>query len=312
MNDIVKSATNALSKAQFKFKKHQPEIMVVGGVIGGVVAAAMACKATTKASEVLAESKDKLDQINTVANDSDVTDDVYSEEDHKKDLAIVYVQTGVNLAKLYGPAIILGGLSIASILGGHNILRKRNVALAAAYTTLNTSFKDYRKRVADRFGQEVEYQLKHNLKAEEITEKVEDPETGKTKKVKKTVLTRQDDNREDGYSRVFDAACDNWANDANLNRSFLSGVQSFLNDKLQAQGYLFLSEVYKQLGYRETPESRVVGWLIDGDGDGYVDLGFEKDDMFMSGHNKDTWIDPNVDGPILDTFEQSDRTFAIC
>ena len=312
MNNIVKSASNALSKTKFQFQKHQPEIMVVGGVIGGVVAAVMACKATTKASEVLAESKDRLDQINTVANDADVTDEVYSEEDHKKDLAIVYTQTAVNLVKVYAPAVILGGLSIASILGGHNILQKRNMALAAAYATLNTTFKDYRDRVVDRFGKDVEYQIRHNLKAEEITEKVEDPETGKKTKVKKTVLTRGDDEHERGYARLFDAACDNWNNDANLNRSFLSGMQSYFNDKLQAVGYVFLSDVYKQLGYRITQESRVVGWTLDGDGDGYIDFGFDQDDMFMNGYNKDVWIDPNVDGPILDTFEASDKTFAIC
>ena len=312
MNNIVKSATNALSKTKFQFQKHQPEIMVIGGVIGGVVAAVMACKATTKASEVLAESKDRLDQINTVANDADVTDEVYSAEDHKKDLVIVYTQTAANLVKVYAPAVILGGLSIASILGGHNILRKRNMALAAAYATLNTTFKDYRDRVVDRFGKDVEYQIRHNLKAEEITEKVEDPETGKKTKVKKTVLTRGDDEHERGYARLFDAANDNWNNDANLNRSFLSGMQSYFNDKLQAVGYVFLSDVYKQLGYRITQESRVVGWTLDGDGDGYIDFGFDQDDMFMSGYNKDVWIDPNVDGPILDTFEASDKTFAIC
>lgn len=312
MNNIVKSATNALSKTRFQLQKHQPEIMVIGGVIGGVVAAVMACRATTKASEVLAESKDRLEQINTVTNDPDVTDDVYSEEDHKRDLAIVYVQTAGNLVKLYAPAVILGGLSIASILGGHNILQKRNMALAAAYATLNTTFKDYRDRVVDRFGKDVEYQICHNLKAEEITEKIEDPETGKMKKVKKTVLVKGDDEHERGYSRLFDAACDNWCNDANLNRSFLSGAQNYFNDRLHAIGYVFLSDVYSYLHFRETPESRVVGWQLNGDGDGFVDFGFDQDDMFMSGYNKDVWLDFNVDGPILETFPESDKTFAIC
>lgn len=312
MNNIVKSATNALNKTKFQLQKHQPEIMVIGGVIGGVVAAVMACKATTKASEVLAESKDQIQQINTLANDPDVTDDVYSETDHKRDLAIVYAKTAGNLVKVYAPAVILGGLSIASILGGHNILRKRNMALAAAYATLNTTFKDYRDRVIDRFGKDVEYQIRHNLKAEEITEKVEDPETGKKTKVKKTVLTRGDDERERGYARLFDAACDNWNNDANLNRSFLSGAQNYFNDKLHTVGYVFLSDIYRYLGFRETPECRVVGWTLDGNGDGYIDFGFDQDDMFMSGYNKDVWLDFNVDGPILDTFVVSDKTFAIC
>lgn len=312
MNNIVKSATNALSKTKFQLQKHQPEIMVIGGVIGGVVAAVMACKATTKASEVLAESKEQIEDINALANDRNVTDEDFSADDHKRALATVYAQTGIEIVKLYAPSVVLGGMSIASILGGHNILRGRNMALAAAYTTLNTTFKDYRDRVVDRFGKDVEYQIRHNLKAEEITEKVEDPETGKKTKVKKTVLVKGDDKHEDGYSRLFDAACDNWNNDAMLNRSFLSGVQNYCNDKLRAQGYLFLSDIYKQLGFRETPESRVVGWRADGDGDGFVDFGFDQDDMFMSGYNKDVWLDFNVDGPILETFPESDKTFAIC
>ena len=46
-----------------------------------------------------------------------------SEEDSKKDLAIIYVQTGINLVKLYGPSVVLGTLSIASILASNNILQ---------------------------------------------------------------------------------------------------------------------------------------------------------------------------------------------
>lgn len=309
--DIFKSAGTAVSKFGFAIRKHSPEILVVAGVAGTVVSAVMACKATTKATQVLEESKNEIDKVHAVLED-EILSERYSEEDRKKDLAIIYVQTGVKLAKLYAPAVIVGGLSIASILGGHNILRGRNMALAAAYATIDKSFKEYRGRVVDRFGKDVDYQIKHNLKAEEITEKVVDEETGKTKKVKKTVLVKASDNHEDGYARMFDAACENWSNDANLNRSFLMSAQGYFNDKLNAQGYLFLSEVYKYFHFRETPESRVVGWLSNGDGDGYVDFGFDQDDMFMSGYNKDVWLEFNVDGPILNTFAAVDQTNAIC
>ena len=36
----------------------------------------------------------------------------YSSEDAKKDLTIVYAQTGVKFAKLYGPSVDAGALSI--------------------------------------------------------------------------------------------------------------------------------------------------------------------------------------------------------
>lgn len=312
--NIVKSASSVFGKAGFAMRKHSPEILVIGGVIGTVVGAVMACKATPKAVQILEESKETIEKINEaaeLAEKGELTKE-YTKEDHAKDLIGEYARMSLGLVKTYAPAVIVGGLSIASILTGHKILRGRNLALAAAYATIDKSFKSYRGNVIDRFGAEVDRQLKYNLKAEEVTEKLEDPETGKTKKIKKTVLVPTDDARERGYARLFDAACDDWNNDAKLNRSFLSGAQNYFNDILQTRGYVFLSEVYKFLKYRETPECRVVGWTLNGDGDGYVDFGFDKDDMFMSGYNKDVWLEFNVDGPILDTFTESDRTLTIC
>ena len=314
MNAIVKSAGTAANKIGFQLKKHSPEILVVGGVVGMVGAAVMACKATTKATDILAESKDELDKIKTVA-ESDEYADQYSEEDHKKDLAITYVKTGAKLARVYAPAVIIGGLSIAAIFGGHKILRGRNLALAAAYATIDKSFKQYRGNVVDRFGAEVDRQLKYNLRAEEITEKIEDPETGKTKKVKKTVYKRIGDETENGYSRLFSAGCENWNNSPTLNQSFLSSAQSFYQKKLETFGYVFLSDVYQYLGFRETPASRVVGWVYDKNneiGDNQIDFGFMNDPNFMGGYETDVWLDFNVDGPILDRFEDADATLAVC
>lgn len=318
MNAIVKSAGTAANKIGFQLKKHSPEILVVGGVIGMVGAAVMACKATPKAIKVLEESKDKIEKINeakTLVEKGDVSEEDYSKEDHTKDLIGEYIRMGFGLAKTYAPAVIVGGLSIAAIFGGHKILRGRNLALAAAYATIDKSFKQYRGNVVDRFGAEVDRQLKYNLKAEEITEKIEDPETGKTKKVKKTVYKRIGDETENGYSRLFSAGCENWNNNPTLNQSFLSSAQSFYQKKLETFGYVFLSDVYKYLGFRETPASRVVGWIYDKNneiGDNQIDFGFMNDPNFMGGYETDVWLDFNVDGPILDRFEAADATLAVC
>lgn len=308
---IIKSAGRAFSRAGFALRKHSPEILVVGGVIGTVVGAVMACKATTKASQVLEESKDELEKIQTVV-ESDEYKAEYTDEDHKKDLITVYARTGFKLAKLYAPSIIVGGLSIASILGGHKILRGRNLALAAAYATIDKSFKEYRGGVVERFGEVVDRELKYGLKAQEITEKVEDPETGKTKKVKKVVHVPKDDRRESGYDRLFAAGCKNWENVPSLNKSTVSAAQNYFNDKLQAIGWVFLDEVYAFFGWRITTESRIVGWRLNGNGDGYIDFGFDQDEEFMRGRSTDVWLRFNVDGPIYDTFVLDDRTPAVC
>lgn len=313
-NAIIKSAGTAMSKIGFSLRKRSPEILVVAGVIGTVASAVMACKATTKVDDILEETKEKVDKVHQVLDDETISDDTYSEEDSKKDLAIIYAQTGFKLVKLYAPAVFLGALSITSILTSHNILRKRNIALAAAYTAIDQSFKDYRGRVVDRFGKEIDRELKYNLKAQKVTETVTD-EDGKEKKVKKTVYVPADDGVYSGYARLFDAGCEGWTNDASLNLAFLKAQQSYANQKLQKQGYLFLNDVYKALGYREDLASRCVGWIYDENnpiGDNFVDFGFSDDEAFMSGYEKSVILDFNVDGPINERFEKADRTWGIC
>lgn len=310
---FINAAMKPLSKVGFALKKNAPEIMVATGIVSGIAGAVAACKATTKAQDILSESQEKVDQVHQVLDDPKNTEERYSQEDSKKDLAIIYFQTGLKLAKAYAPAIGLGILSIASILGGHKILRGRNVALAAAYATIDQTFKDYRGRVVERFGQEVDRELRYNLKAEKITETEVDPETGKQKRVKKTVYKPQGE--AGGYSRMFDAGCNGWSNDAIMNRSFLEMQQLYANQKLEKQGYLFLSEVYKMLGFREDKASHCVGWVYDPEnpvGDNFVSFGFDRDGAFMDGYEKNVLLDFNVDGPILDRFEAADMSLAVC
>lgn len=313
-NAIVKTVSNSASKIGFQLKKHGPDILVVAGIVGLVGSAVLACKATTKASAIIEEAKDDIEKIHQVANDESVSVEEYSEEDHKKDLVIAYTQTGVKLAKVYAPAIGLGVLSIAGILGGHNILRKRNFALAAAYTTIDKSFKEYRSRVVDRFGKEVDQELRYDLKAKKITETVTD-ENGKEKKVKKTVLVPSEGGVYSGYARSFEPGCPCWENDPQLNLAFLKTAESYFNDVLDAKGYVFLSSVYSYLGYRETDYSRVVGWRRDEmnpDIDNHIDFGFRNNEAFMNGDETNVILDFNVDGVILYDFEDSYCGSEIC
>ena len=144
--EIMKNVSTTFSKVSVKLKKHSPEILVVAGVIGTVASAVMACHATTKLDSVLEKSKKDIDAIHKCAENEELAAE-YSKDDAKKDLTIVYVQAGVKVAKLYAPAVALGTLSIASIVASHNILKKRNVALAAAYATVDKTFKEYRKYI---------------------------------------------------------------------------------------------------------------------------------------------------------------------
>ena len=303
--EIINSLSKTFNKVGFQIKKHSPEIFVVAGVAGIVVSAIMACKATTKVSDILSSTKENVDQIHDCMGDESLAED-YSPEDGKKDLAIVYVQTGIKLAKLYAPSVLLGALSITSILTSNNILRKRNMALAAAYATVDKSFKEYRNRVVERFGKEIDHELKYNIKAKKFEETIVD-ENGKEKKVK-TTINIADPNTYSDYARFFDEACLSWDKDSEYNLMFLRAQQQYANDLLNSKGHLFLNEVYDMLGIPRTKAGQVVGWVYDSKhpvGDNYVDFGIydvcrDSARDFVNGYERSILLDFNVDGPILE------------
>lgn len=268
--EIMKSVNGVASKTVMKLKKHSPEILVVAGIAGTVVSAVLACKATTKVAEILDETKGTLDTIHEGMETGAINGQKYTTEDGKKDTVVVYAQTGMKLAKLYAPAIILGTLSITSILASNNILRKRNVALGAAYAAIDKSFKEYRGRVIERFGEHVDTELKYGIKAKKFEEIEVDPETGKEKKVKKTVMVA-DPNLQSDYAVYFDSKSRNYETNPDYNRMFLKAQQAFANDKLQTRGHLFLNEVLDDLDLPRTPAGQIVGWTKDGP-DGYVNF----------------------------------------
>ena len=297
--------TRTLNRVGLKLKKHSPEILVVTGVVGTVASAVMACKATTKIDEVLADTKDNIDKTKDYVEKIGFSEK-YTEEDYKKDLTIFYAKGGLELVKLYAPSVALGALSITAILSGHNVLRKRNVALAAAYATVEKGFKEYRGRVVERFGEELDRELKYNIKAKEVEETTVDEKTGEEKVTKKTVNVA-DPNNYSTYARFFDDGCTGWTKDPEYNLMFLKNQQRYANDLLKSRGHLFLNEVYDMLGIPRTKAGQVVGWIYDEEypnGDNFVDFGIydlynEKARDFVNGYERTILLDFNVDGDIM-------------
>lgn len=307
-SELTMKVSRAFHRACLKTKKHSPEILVTAGVIGVVASAVMACKATTKIDTVLEKSKQDVERIRHSAELGHVegTDEPYSAEDSKKDLATVYAKTGLGLVKLYAPSVALGSLSIIAILSSNNILRKRYSAAAAAYATVDACFKDYRKRVKERFGEGLDRELRYDIKAKEVEEVVID-ENGNETVVKKTVeaphLSQYDE-----YSRIFDDGCIGWTKDPEANKMFILKQQRFANEKLQAQGHLFLNDVYEMFGFNKTAAGQIVGWIYDPKNpkiDSFIDFGLWDDALkndakkeFINGTERSVFINFNVDGPI--------------
>ena len=302
---VPNNVSRKIGKVGLIFKKHSPEIMVIGGVVGVVGSTVLACKATTKLSGILEESKENVDQIKDYVEENGYSEK-YSEEDYKKDLAITYTQTAVKVAKIYAPAVILGTLSITSILAGHNITRKRNLALSAAYVAIDKSFKEYRARVVERFGEKLDKELRYNIKQGESEEIVRNDEGGE--EVVKSTTEYADPNTYSEFARFFDDGCLGWTKDPEANLTFLKQQQNYASDKLKRKGFLFLNDVYSMLGIQPTKAGQIVGWIYDEKnpiGDNFVDFGIydinrPKNRDFVNGYERVILLDFNVDGNILD------------
>lgn len=304
--ELVNSVTRKFHKVGFTMKKYSPEILIVGGVVGVVTSTVLACKATLKVNAVLDETKANIDKIHE-ATETGVTEagETYTEEDSKKDLSIVYIQTGLKLAKMYAPAVILGGLSITAVLTSNNILRKRNVALAAAYTAVDKSFKEYRGRVVERFGEALDKELRYNIKTKEVEEIVVN-EDG-TESIVKSTVNVIDPSSIDDTSRIWYEGNPGWTKDPEFNLMYLKRQQAYATEKLRAQGYLFINEVYEMLGFPATSYGQVIGWIYDEKnpiGDNFVDFGIydihnEQKIKFVNGDERSIILEFNHDGNIL-------------
>lgn len=308
-SNAIQTAKFAIGRGGLVLKKYSPEILTAAGVIGTIGSTVLACKATLKVEDILDEAKKKSNLINAVHDGEIEVDAEYTDKDYSKDLIVNRTQTAVKLIKLYGPAISLGALSITAILGGQHILRKRNVAVMAAYKLCEESFNNYRSRVKDELGEEKDRQFYYGMTEETVKDKMKSKD-GKTKTVT-TKVEKAPDHLYSQYARFFDEANVNWDKSPEQNMYFLKMVQNQMNDKLKARGHVFLNEVYDALGFDRSEAGQLVGWVWNKDntameaGDGYIDFGiFDGNDYakraFVNGDERSILLDFNIDGMIYD------------
>jgi hypothetical protein len=289
MNYVPRSLSRFGYRNILKLQKNSPTILVVGGVVGLGVTAVLAAKATRSLDPILDKhAKQRID----IAVDS------VDARDEQKMVVKLYGETAIELAKLYGPTLVVGTLSATSVLHGHKILKGRHLATMAAYTGLMEQYKQYRARVAETVGPELE----RSIFGGAIGRWEEDPEHPGEYKMQ----TKEHTQPAGTYLRpFFDEANSNWTPDPASNYLFLKGVQAHCNRLLDLRGYLFLFEVYDALGMDRTKETIVSGWVLNGDGDGFVDFGFMTDPspqavMFRNGAERSVRLNFNIDGVIWD------------
>ena len=294
ISGLKTGAVSAISKVKFKAIENAPEILLGVGIISFVGTVIYASKATLKADDILEEHKKSMDAIHEAVESAEENPHLeYSPQEVKKDTVTVYIRTAGKMATAYASAIALGSLSLFCFINAHNIQKNRYLTTAAAYNALDAAFKAYRKNVKEEYGEEADTRMRYSKK-----EKVVSEEDGKE------VVTEKRVPELSMYARIFDESNKHWEDDAGQNLFFLRRRQQWLNDRLMSEGYLFLNDVYRELGFPPTQAGQYVGWLKHGSGDGYVDF-IRQDQLsrakidFINGYEKAIVLDFNVDGVIL-------------
>lgn len=307
-----------IKKGQFQFEKNKGLIFTVLAATCEVVAIVTMAKQAPKAEKVLAPANKKIEALrDEMKDDEKVANNLVYPEDNKKEIRKIQTKTFVKLAKIYSIPVIFAGLSLTFMGGSYKVMRDKEIALGAAYVTLDNAYKAYRDRIKEKFGEETENEIFRDIKEKKVKVSSENSATGEVDEIEKTIKSV---NTGGAYELMFDAASVYWSHNGRTNYETLSTKEKELTRILRTQGYLFLDDVISILGIPRTTinkdvlvASRVVGWIDEPDENGNpkkVLLGINDyyghansigQDLFDCAE-RDVWLCPNVDGPIGTTY----------
>lgn len=303
-----------IKKGQFQFEKNKGLIFTILAGTFEVAAIVAMAKQAPKAEKVLAPANKRIEELKNEIKDTEKVDNnlVYP-ENNKKEIRSIQKKTFVKLAKIYAIPVIFTGLSLTFMGGSYKIMRDKEIAIGAAYVTLDNAYKAYRNRVKEKFGEETENEIFRDIREGKVARKVEDSATGEIKEIEELAKTSFTGG---AYELMFDGASILFSRDGRTNYETLSQKERELTQMLRLDGYLFLSTVIDILGIPKgtidkdiLAASRVVGWIDEPDAEGRpkkVLLGINDyyghaneigKELFDREENTE-WLCPNVDGPI--------------
>lgn len=203
---------NLLTGSKLFLKRNGSTILTCIGAAGTIGTAILAVKATPKAILLIEEAeKEKEEELTTL-------------------------ETICVAAPAYIPSVAMGVSTLVCIFGANSLNKRQQAALTSAYALLNTSYKEYKDKFKELYGEEAS-----NRVIEEIAkDKYEEEET-------------EDDGKElfyDEYSgRYF--------------RSTLYDVQQaeyMINREMIMRGYVYLNEFYEALDIEAIDGGNELGW----------------------------------------------------
>lgn len=314
--------------------QNAPKILLGAGLIISGVGIVKTCKSTLKAQDIIEEHKEQrahIDEATKIFADENAGA-MYPERN--RDIATLYFQTGKKIVKEYSTGIGLIAVGTASILCSFKVLNGRYLTSVSAYNSIHTAYNNYRKRVRDTYGPEVDKQFAQGIyKSDKIIEESK----------KKEIITEYDvdfDTSGSPYLYVFNeetsdayimpskyygmSARANRLAVTTLNINFLIKVKEELTKRLQIEGYLLLNDALMALGMKRIGSVIIngkkvkagnIGWVYPtdengnyiGPGDGFVDFGILDYDKATGSENW-TIIDnlDSINNPFIVNYKTGD------
>lgn len=297
MSNILEKAKAVTKLSKIRAEVNKPELLIGVGAAAILIGVYEACKSTLDLEE---EVNNLTENVNAI-KDAWVEDDAYPDKEYRKDLAFAYSRGMMRIGGLYLKPAGYIFFGYACIFKANNIMRARNVALAAAYNTLSDKYEEYRNRVREEYGEEADEHFYYGTEKSTADLEVVDCKTGRKKKVKDAKVLSVD-KFTSIYARAFDTETSYLASPSwEYNKTWLEMKEAEANNILTLRGYLFLDEVYRMLGYEDTMAAHQVGWMKNGSGDGYVSFNISTYWAPNATTTADKVIitDFNVDGEIL-------------
>lgn len=208
-------------------KRNASTILTVAGSAGVVLTTITAIKATPKALQKLEEAKKENQELTSM---------------EKFKMA----------APIYIPTVLIGIGTLSCIVGANVLNKHHQAALVSAYTLVDSSFKQYKHKLKELYGEET-----HNNVIDAIAVEKVDRDWG----VSGSYFG-------ESCSLANEEACGDSVlfYEENSGRYFESTIEQVLeamyhiNRNYALRGYCYLNEYYEFLGLETTDYGSVMGW----------------------------------------------------
>lgn len=211
-----------VTKSKLYLKRNSSTILTCIGAVGVIATAVAAAKATPKALKRLEQAEENKGEKLTKA------------------------ETVLVATPSYIPSVVMGVSTIACIFGANVLNKRQQAAIASAYALIDRTYKDYRNKVKELYGEETDNQIRDAIAVDKIKEiDVYTPGCG-------SLDIYSGEKRlfyEEHYGGYFESTIE-----------AVQNAEYHFNRNFALRGFANLNEFYEFLGLEPTEEGGSLGW----------------------------------------------------